>query len=189
MLKIVMKLIHYGTSFVYPISSMGAHVSVIPNHQVFRNTPIETRGNVAYFGAFGYELDINKLSEEERSIVREQIKFVKKYRYLIQKGTFYRLQSPFENNIAAWMVVSEDKKTAIVGYFKVLNDVNSPFRRLKLHGLDENLLYNVEGLETVHYGDELMNLGLITTDPSAGQVIDGSSTCTDFWSKLFILKA
>ena len=181
--------IQYGTSFVYPVSSMGAHVSVTPNHQVFRNTPIETRGNVAYFGAFGYELDLNKLSEEERIIVREQIKFVKKYRDLIQKGIFYRLQSPFEDNIAAWMVVSEDKKTAIVGYFKVLNDVNAPFRRLKLHGLDENLLYNIEGPGTVHYGDELMNLGLITTDPSAGQVIDHSSVCTDFWSKLFILKA
>jgi alpha-galactosidase len=168
---------------------MGAHVSVVPNHQVNRITPIKTRGNVAFFGAFGYELDLNKLSEEERIEVRKQIAFVKEYGELIQKGTFYRLQSPFENNIAAWMVVSEDKKTAIVAYFKVLNDVNAPFRRLKLYGLDEELLYKIEDSGTSHYGDELMNLGLITTDPSAGQVIDGSDICTDFWSKLFILKA
>lgn len=181
--------IQYGTSCVYPISSMGAHVSVVPNHQVNRITPIKTRGNVAFFGAFGYELDLNKLSEEERIEVRKQIAFVKEYGELIQKGTFYRLQSPFENNIAAWMVVAEDKKTAIVAYFKVLNDVNAPFRRLKLYGLDEELLYKIEDSGTSHYGDELMNLGLITTDSSAGQVIDGSDICTDFWSKLFILKA
>lgn len=107
---------------------------------------------------------------------------------MIQKGVFYRLESPFENNIAAWMVVSQDKN-AIVGYYKILSDVNCHFRRLKLYGLNEDMLYKVEGLETSHYGDELMSLGLITNDPSAGQVIDDSSTCTDFWSKIFILKA
>ncbi|WP_053360180.1 alpha-galactosidase [Clostridium sp. IODB-O3] len=193
--------IQYGTSFAYPISSMGAHVSITPNHQLFRNTPLETRGNVAYFGAFGYELDLTKLSDEEHEVIRRQVQFVKKYREIIQKGTFFRIQSPFENNISAWMIVSEDKKTAIVAYFKVLNDVNCPFRRMKLHGLDENLLYSVKSTSSsaktdrnkdtnnLYYGSELMNLGLITTDPSAGQVIDGSETCTDYWSKIYVLKA
>lgn len=180
--------IQYGTSFVYPVSSMGAHVSITPNHQVFRNTSLETRGNVACFGAFGYELDLNKLSKEERIIVKEQIKFVKEYRELIQKGIFYRLQSPFENNISAWMIVSEDKKEAIVACFKILNDVNAPFRRIKLHGLDENMIYTLVDSKQNYYGSELMNLGLITTDSSAGQVLDGGEICTDYWSKLFILK-
>lgn len=102
--------IQYGTSMVYPLSSMGAHVSVTPNHQLFRNTPLSTRANVAYFGAFGYELNIAKLSEEEQEEIKKQVEFVKQYRGLIQKGTFYRLLSPFEGNIAAWIVVSEDKK-------------------------------------------------------------------------------
>lgn len=193
--------IQYGTSFAYPISSMGAHVSITPNHQLFRNAPLETRGNVAYFGAFGYELDLTKLSEEEHELIRRQVEFVKEYRDVIQKGTFFRLQSPFENNISAWMIVSEDKKTAIAAYFKVLNDVNCAFRRMKLHGLDKNLLYSVKGTSSsakidinkdtnnLYYGSELMNLGLITTDPSAGQVIDGSETCTDYWSKIYVLKA
>ena len=111
--------IQYGTSMCYPISSIGAHVSVIPNHQVFRNTPLHTRANVAYFGAFGYELDLNKLSEEELVQVKEQIQFMKKYRHILQYGMFYRLKSPFEGNEVVWMVVSEDKKTAIVGWYRI----------------------------------------------------------------------
>lgn len=181
--------IQYGTSYAYPISSMGAHVSIAPNHQLFRDTPLEIRGNVAYFGAFGYELDLTKLSKDEHEIIKKQVEFVKEYRELIQKGSFFRLQSPFENNISAWMVVSEDKREAIVAYFKVLNDINCPFRRIKLQGLDENLLYSLKETNNSYYGSELMNLGLITTDPSAGQVIDGGETCTDYWSKIYILKA
>ncbi len=179
--------IQYGTSFCYPVVSMGAHVSASPNHQLCRYTPIETRGNVAYFGAFGYELDLQKLSDRERKVVRQQIQFMKQYREVIQFGTFYRLQSPFEHNIAAWMVVSEDKKTAIVGYYKILNDVNCEFRTLKLKGLLPDMRYMVEGTETWFYGDELMNGGLITTDAAAGQ-ITLDQLCTDFWSKIYVFK-
>ena len=179
--------IQYGTSMVYPLSSMGAHVSVTPNHQLFRNTPLSTRANVAYFGAFGYELNIAKLSEEEQEEIKKQVEFVKQYRGLIQKGTFYRLLSPFEGNIAAWIVVSEDKKDAIMGYYKILNDVNCPYRRLCLHGLDEKMEYTIEGVDGVYSGRELMKAGMITSDPSAGQVLDGGETCTDFWSKIYLL--
>lgn len=179
--------IQYGTSMVYPLSSMGAHVSVTPNHQLFRNTPLSTRANVAYFGAFGYELNIAKLSEEEQEEIKKQVEFVKQYRGLIQKGTFYRLLSPFEGNIAAWIVVSEDKKDAIMGYYKILNDVNCPYRRLCLHGLDEKMEYTIEGVDGVYSGRELMKAGMITSDPSAGQVLDGRETCTDFWSKIYLL--
>ncbi len=186
--------IQYGTSFCYPVSSMGAHVSAVPNHQLSRVTPLSTRGNVAFFGAFGYELDLQKLSAKEREMVRGQIRFMKQYRYILQFGTFYRLQSPFENNIAAWMAVSEDKQTAIVGYYKTLNDVNCEYRRLKLKGLEAGTAYQVGQSGKVHYGDELMNLGLITTDPSAGQPTsgqpeEGMEMCTDFWSKIYVLKA
>lgn len=180
--------IQYGTSFVYPLSSMGAHVSVTPNHQLFRNTPLKTRGNVAYFGSFGYEIDLTKLSKEEHEEVKKQVQFVKKYRDIIQRGTFFRLQSPFENNISVWMVISEDKKTAIVAVYKILNDVNCSFRRIKLRGLDEEFLYKLDGQNESYYGSELMNLGLITTDASSGQVIDGGETCTDYWSKIYVLK-
>lgn len=186
--------IQYGSSYAYPVSSIGAHVSITPNHQLFRSAPIKMRGDVASFGAFGYELDLAKLSDEEREVVKEQIAFVKKYRGLIHKGEFYRLQSPFDHNISAWMVVSEDKKQAIVAIFKILNDVNCEYRRLYLKGLDENLCYHAveDGKEKgSFYGSELMNIGMVTSDASAGQLTDDDDQepCTDFWSRIVILQA
>lgn len=160
--------IQYGTSMCYPVSSMGAHVSVTPNHQVHRMTPLHTRANVAYFGTFGYELDMNCLSEEELTQVKAQIAFMKTWRHLLQFGTFYRLKSPFEGDEAAWMVVSPDQKTAIVGWYRILNTVNHSFSRIRLCGLNTDYCYrnSVGGVSA--YGDELMNLGLLTTDESAG---------------------
>lgn len=181
--------IQYGTSLAYPISSIGSHVSVSPNHQVFRSTPLHTRANVAYFGTFGYELDLNKLSEEELREVRQQIQFMKRYRCLLQFGTFYRLLSPFEGNETAWMVVSQNRRTAIVGWYRVLNSVNGAYTRVRLQGLDPNLCYRNRLAGTEHYGDELMNLGLITTDVTAGQVPDGAKPCTDFESRIYVLEA
>lgn len=181
--------IQYGTSFVYPISSMGSHVSAVPNHQLFRTTPIQTRADVAYFGTFGYELDVAKLSKEEQESVIEQVKFMKKYRDIIQKGTFYRLLSPFEGNVTAWMVVSEDKKTALVGYYRVLQQVNVGYQRLKLQGLDEHLEYEVSIVNTKHYGDELMNTGLIVSDASSGQSMDFNHQKGDYQSRIYILNA
>ena len=180
--------IQYGTSMCYPLSSMGSHVSVIPNHQVFRNTPLHTRANVAYFGTFGYELDLNKLSDAEIEEVKAQIRFMKEYRELLQFGTFYRLKSPFNGNETVWMVVSEDKSKALVGYYRVLNGVNLPYSCVKLQGLDPDKLYENELANTEHYGDELMNLGLITTDVSAGEVPQSAEPCTDFESRIYLLK-
>ena len=180
--------IQYGTSMCYPISSIGSHVSVVPNHQVFRNTPLHTRANVAYFGTFGYELDLNKLSNEEIEEVKMQIQFMKEYRQLLQFGTFYRLKSPFEGNETIWMVVSEDQSTVLVGYYRVLNGVNLPYSRVKLQGLDPEKLYENVLANTENYGDELMNLGLITTDVTAGEVPGDAEPCTDFESRIYILK-
>lgn len=185
--------IQYGTSFCYPVSSIGSHVSVTPNHQVYRNTPLYTRANVAYFGTFGYELDLNKLTEEEIAQVKEQIRFMKRYRGLIQFGDFYRLSSPFEKNVTAWMVVSGDKREAVVGWYKVLNGANMPLSRLRLNGLEESLSYKLceYGRENsgVYYGDELMNAGIVTTDT---RIVDGAldkkHSC-DFDSRIFVLKA
>lgn len=181
--------IQYGTSMCYPVSSMGSHVSVIPNHQVFRKTPLHTRANVAYFGTFGYELDLNSLTEEEIAQVKEQIIFMKKNRRLFQFGDFYRLKSPFEENETVWMVVSEDKKTAIVGYYRVLNGVNQPYSRVRLQGLNPDILYENVRNNTENFGDELMNFGLITTDVTAGEVPGDATPCTDFESRIYVLKA
>lgn len=181
--------IQYGTSYCYPVSSMGTHVSVVPNHQINRITPLDTRANVAYFGTFGYELDLNTLTADEQEEVKGQIAFMKQYRQLFQFGTFYRLQSPFEHNTSAWMVVGEDRKEAIVGWYRVLNGVNLPYTRLRLKGLTEDLPYRVNGGRDIHYGSELMNAGLITTDASSGQAQGNEEMCRDFESRLYILKA
>ena len=181
--------IQYGTSLCYPISSIGSHVSVIPNHQVFRNTPLHTRANVAYFGTFGYELDLNQLNETELSQVKEQIAFMKKYRQVIQFGNFYRLRSPFETNETIWEVVSEDKKTVLVGWYRTLNQVNGTFDRIQLMGLAPDLLYTNEQNGTKNYGDELMHLGLIISDVTAGEVTGDDIPCTDFESRIYLLEA
>src|SRR5699024_7186755 len=145
---------------VYPISSIGAHVSAIPNHQVGRFTSLETRGNVAYFGVFGYELDITQMTNEEKEIVKEQIQFYKNHRKLIHSGNFYRMQSPFEDNVTSWMVVSEDQSEAIVGRYQVLGKPHPGYSRLLLEGLNPDCEYQIEGITCTLYGDELMYVGL-----------------------------
>ncbi len=155
--------IQYGTSVVYPASAMGSHVSAVPNHQVGRITSIATRGHVAMSGNFGYELDLTRLTDEEKQEVRDQVKQYKELRELIQFGDFYRLLSPFEGDQTAWMFVSGDRSEAFAGYFKVLAEPNPPLRRLKLQGLDPERQYRMSingDTEGLYYGDELMYHGI-----------------------------
>ena len=177
--------IQYGTSYVYPLVSMGSHVSAVPNHQMFRSTPLSTRANMAYFGTFGYELDLNLLSEEELKQVKEQVAFMKKYRKLIQvDGDFYRLLSPFKGNETAWMVVSQDKKQAIAAFYQRLNKVNASWLRFRLEGLDKDMLYEIKCEEKVYqaYGDELMYAGI----PIDRERLNKNGG--DFASLLFVLQ-
>lgn len=154
--------IQYGTSLVYPVRSVGAHVSAVPNHQVGRTTPIETRANVAFYGAFGYELDLTRLSEEELDQVKEQIAFYKKNRRLFQFGRFYRILSPFEGNETCWMVVNENASEAIAGYYQTLNRVNGSWLKIKLRALHPDILYEVEydDFRYSMYGSEIMQIGI-----------------------------
>jgi alpha-galactosidase len=158
--------IQYGTSLVYPPSTMGAHVSAIPNHQTQRATDLAIRGNAAMSGLLGYELDLTQLTEEEKAQIKEQITFYKKHRRLLQLGRFVRLLSPYEGNDAAWLYVSQDKKEAIVFYFRVLDEASAPLVTLKLAGLDPDLTYQSGGEN--FGGDELMQLGLYIDPHLAG---------------------
>ena len=115
---------------------------------------------------------------------------MKKYRELLQFGAFYRLRSPFEGNVAAWMAVSPDRRTALVGYYRVLQPVNAGYERIRLLGLDENLKYHVSINETDSFGDELMNYGLITSDAASGQNYEKfDGTNGDFQSRIYVLTA
>ena len=159
--------IQYGTSYVYPLSMMGAHVSAVPNHQLGRTTPLSTRGNVAMFGTFGYELDVLAMTEEESAVVKEQIIRMKKYREMIQLGSdFYRLLDPFKGNETGWICVAKDRKSALALFCQTLNRVNDSWIRFRLDGLDADVSYRVRysiGEETREYtawGDELVNIGI-----------------------------
>ncbi|WP_449354250.1 alpha-galactosidase [Virgibacillus natechei] len=170
--------IQYGTSFVYPLSSMGAHVSDIPNHQMGRNTSLETRANVAYFGVFGYELDITQMTDGDKEKVKQLNRFYKENRRLILNGNFYRLESPFagDGNVTSWIVVSKDKQEALAGRFQVLSLPNTGLKRMLLEGLDPDYEYEVMGLAETFFGDELMHAGLrIDLFPTENRSADFSS--------------
>lgn len=153
--------IQYGTSLVYPVSAMGAHVSAVPNHQVGRVTPLGIRGHVAMSGNFGYEMDLGRLTEGEKRIAREQIETYKEIRSLVQTGDFHRLRSPFEGNETAWIIVNEDQSEAVFFYFRVLSEANILQRRVRLRGLHPKREYTLNGNEGSYLGDVLMNAGLL----------------------------
>lgn len=151
--------IQEGTALVYPVSAMGAHVSVCPNHTVGRTTPFETRGDVALLGTFGYELDITKLTAEEKELVKDQVKKYHKYNDLIREGDYYRLASAAENGYYdSWMVVEKDKSRALLFYVQVLARANVKSRYLRLAGLDPEKEYLVEAKR--YAGRTLMHAGV-----------------------------
>lgn len=154
--------IQYGTSLAYPLSCIAAHVSAVPNHQVGRVTPLRTRGDVAFTGAFGYELDLGALSPEEKAEVKRQCAFYKQIRPLLISGDLYRLKSPHASTEAAWMIVSADASEALVTHVTTLAEPNAPLRYLKLRGLDPKKTYRVsiDGTESLMAGDVLAHAGL-----------------------------
>ena len=157
--------IHYGTSFGYPMSSVSAHVSVCPNHQNGRVTPFKTRGICAMQGSFGYELDLSKLSEEDKAETRRQITVYNENWELFQSGSYYRLNSPMENHdYTAWSYVSKDQRKASLSVIYTDLHGNPKPVRVKLKGLKKDASYDVDG--TVYTGAALMRGGLLIPKPS-----------------------
>lgn len=150
--------IQYGAGMVYPASSICAHVSASPNHQMNRATPMNLRADVASSAVMGYELDLSNLSDSELDEIKEQIIRYKRIRSVVCFGDMYRLINPFESRSASWMYVTEDKTKAVVFYYNKLAKPNSEIRRLKLKGLCPDKVYMVEGRE--YTGRTLMNFGL-----------------------------
>lgn len=152
--------IQKGTSYGYPVSTVGSHVSAVPNHQTFRTTPLHTRGVVAMSGTFGYELDISKLSAEEKEEVKEQIKTFQQYYWLIQKGNYYRLtDEKTEHFFTAWEFADKEKKEALVNLVVTHVQANTRFPYVKLMGLDPKATYVEQGTGKKYSGSALMNGG------------------------------
>jgi alpha-galactosidase len=189
--------IQYGTSLAYPLSAMAAHVSAVPNHQTGRVTPLETRAAVAFFGNLGYELDPRSLTAAERAHVREQTAWYQERREWLHRGRFLRLVSPFDGdgNETAWMVVSDDRRHALVGWYRVLSHTVPGPAWLRPRGLDPAARYRVsvwpaaaDALVAANTrergGDELMHVGLLLDDHAWEAQARG-----DFQARIFELLA
>lgn len=152
--------IQKGTSYGYPVSAMGSHVSASPNHQTLRTTPLSTRGIVAMSGTFGYELDIEKLCDDEKEEIKQQIVDFNKYYWLIQKGNYYRLtDEKTESYYTAWEFVSEDKKEVLLNLVVSHVQANGIFPFVKLSGLEPQGIYVEEGSGKKYSGIALMKGG------------------------------
>ena len=158
--------IQYGTSFFYPISAVGSHVSTVPNHQTGRITPIETRAVTAMAGSFGYELDLNTLSSEEKESVKNQIKRFKEYQPLIHNGEYYRLSNPMKDEYAAWEFVSEDKSEALIHGMVFFTKPNFVRYLINPRGLDENAEYVINNGSEIYTGKALMSGGVLVPKTS-----------------------
>lgn len=152
--------IQYGTSFGYPVSTVGSHVSVCPNHQTGRSVSMKTRGIVAMAGTFGYELDITKLSEDDKEMVKIQVEEFKKYYDLIQNGDYYRLtddgsKSPY----VAWEFAAADQSEALLNVVVLRAKANPMLHTVQVKGLKPDAVYRVEGTEEEYLGAALMSGG------------------------------
>lgn len=152
--------IHYGTSFFYPMSAIGAHVSAVPNHQTGRNISLHTRGIVAMTGAFGYELSLGRLTKEEKEQVKDQIRQYKTYERLISGGDYYRLSDPFRDSYAAWMFVSEDQRTVLLHVVMLEIHGNMTVSYVKLRGLLPDASYEETESKKCYQGSALMRVGI-----------------------------
>lgn len=152
--------IQYGTSYCYPLSAMGCHVSAVPNHQTGRYTSIKARGDVAIWGAFGFEMDLQTLTDAEKQIVKEQCAFYKKHALTLQNGTMYRLLSPFDGNACAWAVLSEQKDEIFVFCMVCITQANAPQHFIKLPFAPIDTCYTISGTTQTLYGSTLRGIGL-----------------------------
>lgn len=153
--------IQYGTSFFYPVSTVGSHVSAVPNHQTGRVTPFGTRAVTAMAGSFGYELDLNTLSEEEKKEVTAQIKRFKEYGPLIHNGAYYRLSNPMEDKFAVWEFVSPDQSQVLVHGMIFRTEANMLRYPVRLQGLAAGKRYRLEDTEQEYTGAALMEAGIL----------------------------
>ena len=152
--------IQYGTSFGYPVSAVGSHVSAVPNHQTGRKVLIDTRGVVAMSGTFGYELDFSKLSDSDKEAIKKQIVEFKENARLIQTGLYYRLSNPFEDSFAAWEMISEDLKEVLINIVMLETHGNMQPVYVKIKGLEEGAMYKDMATNKIYPSEALKQIGM-----------------------------
>jgi alpha-galactosidase len=173
--------IQHGTGMVYPLSTMGAHISAVPNHQVGRTTPLATRALVSMTGAFGLELDLAKLPPGELAEIKAVIARYKQWRPLLSSGDLYRLKSPFDGNAAAWMIVAPDKTEALVFHVRILAEPNGCLQRLRLKGLQGDAVYEDVESGKAYGGAALMAHGWLLADSHGWQQVASADYAARVW--------
>ncbi|WP_273395364.1 alpha-galactosidase [Thermophilibacter mediterraneus] len=159
--------IQYGTSFGYPCSAVGAHVSACPNEITGRTIPLGARGTVAMAGgAFGYELDLMELNERACEIIRTQVATYRKVEHLVREGLFYRLSDPKDADVAAWEFVSEDGREALVCAVVTRVDGYGKAQYVVPRGLTPGATYRMVSNGSEFSADALMDMGLPLTVPA-----------------------
>lgn len=149
--------IQYGTSFGYPIRTVGSHVSASPNHQTGRSTPLKTRGIVAMSGTFGYELDPSKLAEPEKEEIRAQIQAFHRYQPLVFDGDYYRLTNAMTDTFfTAWEFAAQDGSEALLNVVVTDPRVNPSPIHIRLKGLLPEARYRQEDTEQIYSGAALL---------------------------------
>jgi alpha-galactosidase len=147
-------------SLAYPASSMGAHISSVPNHQTNRTTPLAFRAHVAMMGgSFGLELDPKELLPEEKNALPGLIALAERISPIVINGDMWQLSLPHESNWPAVQFISEDASQVVLFYFQIQPKVNQIMPHVKLQGLVPHATYRIEG-EGTYSGMVLMNLGL-----------------------------
>ena len=160
--------IQYGTSFGYPCSAVGAHVSACPNEITGRTVPLGARGTVAMAGgAFGYELDLMELNERACEHIRTQVKTYRGIEHLVREGLFYRLTDPKYADVAAWEFVSEDGSEALVCAVVTRVDGYAKANYVVPRGLTPGATYRMVSNGTEFPADALMDMGLPLTVPNS----------------------
>ena len=153
--------IQYGTSFGYPPCSMGSHISASPNHQTGRSTLLSTRAVVAMAGTFGYELDLQKLTADEKEMVKAQIVRYKQLQPLLLEGRCERLTDAVTDTcFTAWQFTAPDRSRAVVSVVVIDPQANPWPIHIRLRGLDPQALYHESLTERVYTGAALCHAGL-----------------------------
>ena len=162
----------WGTSYFFPAIAMASHISIVPNHTVFRTTSLKYRIDVAMSGRLGMEIQPKNMTDEEKAQCRKAIEEYKRIRPVVQFGDIYRLLSPFDHKGAAsLMYVTEQKDRAVFYWWKTESFQNEHLPRVRMAGLDPHRMYTIHELDCIDLnplsfegksfsGEYLMNHGL-----------------------------
>lgn len=157
--------IQHSVSFGYPVSVVGSHVSAVPNHQNGRVTDIHTRSVVAMSGNFGYELDLTKLSEDEKEQIKKQIEDFKENWDIIHNGTYYRVTDVRDHeDYVAWNMVSQDQKESLLNVVTTNTRANKLITYVKCKGLEKDKKYYCKETEETYAGAVLDKIGMPLKD-------------------------